>query len=840
MTKKMWLSHPEKNMGTIKHKTAFIIIGVSIAIFAIGVFMLYVLGLNTLEESLGKEYTGIAQLLLNNAIGALDSEVEDAKVYTERLLWIDAIKNVNLKYSSMSKEEIDRYMADMDKRWMTEEKGSPLFMEYLQNRISISMRDIVATRGSVAELFITDKFGGVVAVSGKTTDFYQADEDWWQKAYNNGKGDIYVGNEEFDSSTGKWVINISVPMQDQDGTIVGICKDCVNIERIFGGFKNFAIGKTGYALIIDNKGRIIYHGDGSSINNEFFNSKEVNELLSKKKHFVFLPKTRLNNRRMFIAFAEGKSSYLSDKTTSWIALVIQDASEMSRPLDLFVLQLIAVTGLILILVIPIGIFFGAMITKPITDLSTAIERIMSGDWDYKINIKTGDEIEDFANKFSLLIANIKNKQAELMKSKDELANLSHSLEVKVTERTKELANSQDAALNVLEDLQEVKESLEKTNKELTKLDQLKSDFISTVSHELRTPLSIIKEGISLILDKIAGAINEKQQNILTISKSNIDRLSRIIDNLLDISKIEAGKVELSMGLIDISDIIKQTASSFEAKIKTKGLDLKLDVDRLAGKVYADPDKITQVLINLIGNAIKFTQKGYIEITCKDKQDSVVCSVSDTGVGISREDLPKVFTKFQQFGRTVGAGEKGTGLGLSIAKGIIDMHHGSIEVKSESGKGTTFTFVLRKYAEGALFEEYVNKAIKHAMQNNSQMSIITILMNAADKDEVIALRKKIHDLSAESAKLIKKSLVKDADEVIKDNGNMMVVLSECNKSGVVSVKDRIRDILIKYLKQQMIDDKIDLKFGYSTYPDDATKGKELIEKAGSRVPAQVKA
>jgi len=232
--------------------------------------------------------------------------------------------------------------------------------------------------------------------------------------------------------------------------------------------------------------------------------------------------------------------------------------------------------------------------------------------------------------------------------------------------------------------------------EHVKLDEFKSDFISTVSHELRTPLSIIKEGISLVLDKIPGEINEKQVKILNISKYNTDRLARIIDDLLDISKIEAGKVRLKRSLINVSDVVRQAAGSFEFKIKEKGLEMRLDIDETIGTVWADTDRITQVLTNLIGNAVKFTNSGHIDISCKDEGDGVVCLVSDTGVGISKDDLPKVFNKFQQFGRTAGAGDKGTGLGLSIAKNIIDMHNGAIWVESEPGKGTKFTFKLHRY------------------------------------------------------------------------------------------------------------------------------------------------
>lgn len=230
---------------------------------------------------------------------------------------------------------------------------------------------------------------------------------------------------------------------------------------------------------------------------------------------------------------------------------------------------------------------------------------------------------------------------------------------------------------------------------LQRLDQLKSDFISTVSHELRTPLSITKEGISLVLGKIPGDINEKQAKILVAAKNNIDRLARIINELLDISKIEAGKAELKKGQVDMTGLIREIVSSFGPEVKKKGLSLKLNLPKKGIDIYADRDKIIQVFTNLISNSLRFTEKGYIKISAVERKKEVECTVADTGRGIPEEDLPRAFGKFQQFGRMAGPGEKGTGLGLSIAKGIIEMHRGKIWVESGPGKGTKFNFILPK-------------------------------------------------------------------------------------------------------------------------------------------------
>ncbi len=257
-----------------------------------------------------------------------------------------------------------------------------------------------------------------------------------------------------------------------------------------------------------------------------------------------------------------------------------------------------------------------------------------------------------------------------------------------------LAGSVHIAKDITE-IKKIREELERSNVELKKLDQLKSDFVSAVSHELRTPLSIAKEGVSLVLDKIPGDINEKQAKILVAAQDSMSRLARIIDDLLDISKIESGKIRLNMIEIDMADLVRNVVSTFEQRAKGKNIALETRLPEGKVALHADEDKMIQVLTNLIGNAMKFTEKGRIEVSLDDRGGEVECVVSDTGIGISKEDISRVFEKFQQFGRKASGGEKGTGLGLAIAKGLIDLHNGKIWIESEFGKGTTVTFTIPK-------------------------------------------------------------------------------------------------------------------------------------------------
>jgi len=230
--------------------------------------------------------------------------------------------------------------------------------------------------------------------------------------------------------------------------------------------------------------------------------------------------------------------------------------------------------------------------------------------------------------------------------------------------------------------------------EQKKVEEFRNDIVRTVSHELRTPLSIQKEGISLLMDEMVGPVSVKQKEILGTVMRSIDRLSRMITNLLDISSIETGKITLFEKMTNLVELVQDVAFEFKKRAVEKNIDLSVKSPGREVWVFVDPDKIMQVLSNLVDNAIKFTpKKGAVEISLNVLKNEVECEVRDTGIGVAPGNIEKMFEKFRQFSRTVGPGEKGFGLGLSISKGIIDLHGGRIWIKSELGKGTRVIFSL---------------------------------------------------------------------------------------------------------------------------------------------------
>ena len=230
--------------------------------------------------------------------------------------------------------------------------------------------------------------------------------------------------------------------------------------------------------------------------------------------------------------------------------------------------------------------------------------------------------------------------------------------------------------------------------ERKRLEELKSDFIANISHELRTPLTSIKGSIDNLLDGIVGTINDAQREYLTIINSESNRLVRLIDDLLDLNNLEAQRIVLVPEAVEYISLVAQVVFTLQELAHEKELSLEMEWPRTEIHLHLDCDRVKQILVNLISNAIKFTEQGGIKVTIEDSNNHYVTTrIKDTGVGIPPNELDKVFNKFYQISKPYSAKCDGSGLGLAISKSLIEMHGGTIRVKSEEGKGSEFYFTF---------------------------------------------------------------------------------------------------------------------------------------------------
>jgi signal transduction histidine kinase len=238
------------------------------------------------------------------------------------------------------------------------------------------------------------------------------------------------------------------------------------------------------------------------------------------------------------------------------------------------------------------------------------------------------------------------------------------------------------------------QELQASNARLQELDRLKSEFVSDVSHELRTPLTSIKGYIDYLLQGIVGELSPPQKDFLTRVQGNIDRLVRLITNLLDLARIEAGQVEVHPVPLAIAEVAAEILETLQPLAIEKGVDLSLEAPEMGGLVRADRDHLAQILLNLLHNAVKFTPPGgEVRVRVEVRSPGEVLTiVQDTGEGIPAEELAQIFEQFHQASSS-SAPTRGSGLGLTIAKKLVEFHGGQVWVRSELGQGSVFGFTL---------------------------------------------------------------------------------------------------------------------------------------------------
>jgi PAS domain S-box-containing protein len=337
-------------------------------------------------------------------------------------------------------------------------------------------------------------------------------------------------------------------------------------------------------------------------------------------------------------------------------------------------------------------------------ISTDVEdRILT--WNHGAEVIFGYSREETVGQsLTILLPAQRTGELEEIRDKVRLTGVIRNLEVRrirkdgiIIEASLAVSPIRDKDDNVIGFLHLARDVTEKKRYEqrLKELDKMKSAFVSNVSHELRTPLTAIKASADNMLDRLIGDLNGKQVGYLTRIKSNSDRLARLINDLLDLSTIEAGKIDLRPANLPLVTLVKEAAESLRPVAAEKLINLTVMSADPGIIAWADRDKVVQVLMNLIGNALKFTPTGgkvTIAVT-KNSAAWMQISVTDTGPGIPAEEVNKVFARFYQIGQAGTQKTQGTGLGLAISKALVEMHGGKIWVESEAGKGSIFSFTL---------------------------------------------------------------------------------------------------------------------------------------------------
>lgn len=306
-------------------------------------------------------------------------------------------------------------------------------------------------------------------------------------------------------------------------------------------------------------------------------------------------------------------------------------------------------------------------------LVVAMKRVQAGSFAERVQPVSNDEIDILARQFNAMVG-------QLNQNDQTIRELNVGLEHKVTLRTRQLSKS--------------KRSLQRSLKKLREYDQLKTTFFSNISHELRTPLTMIISPVDRIIETHAPEIPARVGTLLEVVRVNANRLLELINQLLEFSKLEAGRAKLSPSNVDLNALARDLVSAAQPLADQRGVTLRTKLDTRLPVIAADAEKIETVLRNLLSNALKFTPAGgIVEIESQTLDENVQMAVTDTGIGIAREDFGRVFERFVQIDGSASRQYSGTGLGLALVKEFVELHGGQMHLESEVGLGSRFCFTL---------------------------------------------------------------------------------------------------------------------------------------------------
>lgn len=375
-----------------------------------------------------------------------------------------------------------------------------------------------------------------------------------------------------------------------------------------------------------------------------------------------------------------------------------------------------------ILVIMGIVVLGTAMTRPIRLLNQGAEAIVKGDYDHRIDLKGKDEFSILAERFNFMAEVLANREKRLKQKTLELEELNLTLERKVDNRTRALREKQEeinhkyleieAANEELqasymqlqstaEELEEAKSRLQENynilkvmNEELQRANEVKNKFLSIMSHELRTPLTVINGYLSLVLDKNYGDPSKELRDIIRVVKEQGQNQLGLIEDLLDLTRIESGEYKLNKQAFLPDDLINKAVENFRPGYEAKEIEVTVDLEEGMPTVYWDFHKMLQVFQNLLDNALKFTsQGGHINLSARSKSDFIELRVEDDGIGIPKGHLDQIFERFYQVDSSPTRRFGGSGLGLSIVREIIGAHYGKVFVESSEGEGTSFLILM---------------------------------------------------------------------------------------------------------------------------------------------------
>jgi len=378
-----------KHRTGIRHKVVMIICLSTLSVISIAVAIAYFLGYNLSHDMMGDVHRKLSQQLAGNIGNIIDKEMGRVIAYANDPLFKGAALKADAKYKDTPLEE----------------GGSPLSAGYTQEDVNARLRALERSDGNLVRASLL--YGSASLEMPLKID-----------APVPGK-ELFTRDMEFDEAAKAWVVPVLVPIRGDDSSIIGVFRASLSAEKLFSSLGSFRIDKTGRAVLANGRGRIMFRPGISQLNVPVCDERDYRRLLTSKGRYCTIKGgARHKSGSVFIAFSDVISRLLSDNNIAWRVFVEQDEKEMFAPLSRFMFGAVLAVIFLLIIMVPIGFAFSGVISKPIQELNKAVGQIAGGNWDYKIKIKTGDEIEEFSEAFGAMVTDIKDKQAKLVSARN--------------------------------------------------------------------------------------------------------------------------------------------------------------------------------------------------------------------------------------------------------------------------------------------------------------------------------------------------------------------------------------------------------------------------------------
>ncbi|HEY1013329.1 MAG TPA: sensor histidine kinase, partial [Herpetosiphonaceae bacterium] len=623
-------------------------------------------------RQVGGSYQALAEINAERVGNQLELQINGLATLGQNPAVVNSLEAANAEYA-LGLDPPAALLAQREQRWQGEPETSEFIRRYRNNPAAAEITRFRGTNMAHANLILTDRNGGLVAAPGeKPPRFSYADLPWWRAAYDNGQGAVFLGEVLIDPHSRRATLVIAVGLTNPvTNRTIGVLASTYELSAIQRTVEVIRPGGSGQSALVAPDGRMVGASDLSQIGQPIWAAALAGGRLEAGASGWSLGEDQ-SARAAVIAHA-------GLRTTSGINLdplralgwqvVLSDTQANALAQVTRSTRIASLVGLLVVaLAVLAATVMARALTRPIAALTVTATEMAGGQLDRQANPVGPVELVTLAEAFNSLTA----------RTRDLIGDLQTQLNL-VNQREAHLAHAN-------EELAAAKAAAEEAN-------QMKSRFMANMSHELRTPLNSIINFTRIIMAGMSGPVTEEQVDFLNRVRFSGEHLLGLINDILDISKIEAGRMELLGEEMDLLPVFKSVMATAAGLTKEKPIELHLDVPESLPPIWVDKSRFRQVLLNLISNAAKFTKQGEISVRAQIVDNELCVSVRDTGIGIAPADQQKIFEEFRQIQGDLTREYQGTGLGLPISRRLVEMHGGEMWVESAPGAGSTFFFTL---------------------------------------------------------------------------------------------------------------------------------------------------